>query len=251
MKKKKVLAPIMFFLGLLILLYPLIAHHVNDSQMSEDIETFQTVTAQTFNRDEMEAYNQTLLEEGGEVTDAFTDEVVSSNPYYGSEAESDGEGEDSSGESGKFSRSPQQAGDATEGSSLPFDFVITIPKINVKIPIYVGATTENLLRGVAQLPGSSLPTGGPGTHSVIAGHRGTIHHRMFLDLNRLKPGDQFHIETGDGRTLVYQVTGTSVVYPHETESLQIQEGKDLVSLVTCLMFPFNDRRLIVYGERVG
>lgn len=72
---------------------------------------------------------------------------------------------------------------------------------------------------------------------------------MFLDLDQLNTGDLFEIHTVDS-TMVYRVTGSKVVYPNEVDTLTIKQDKDLVTLVTCLKYPMNDRRLLVYGERV-
>jgi sortase A len=106
------------------------------------------------------------------------------------------------------------------------------------------------MKGAAHITGTSLPVGGKGTHSVIAGHRGTLRHNMFLHINELNTGDTFEVQTLD-KVMTYRVSGSKVVLPNEVDSLSIQENKDLVTLVTCLKYPMNYKRLLVYGERVN
>lgn len=271
--KKKIIPGFLFLIGLLFFLYPYIAHYVNDYAMQQEIEQFQTVSAQPVNEDEkkqlyddMMEYNRSLVQNSqNNIEDAFTDEVVASNAFYQHEGEGDidtGEVNDMNTESndGKdiggddYTVESSRSEISSSGSQLSsfgtsFYFYIRIPKINVELPIYVGASDDNLMKGAAVVSGSSLPLGGQGSHSVIAAHRGTLHHRMFLDLDRLNSGDLFEIHTMDGK-LVYRVTGTKVVYPNEVDTLTIRQDKDLITLVTCLKYPMNDRRLLVYGERV-
>ncbi len=124
---------------------------------------------------------------------------------------------------------------------------LEIPKLNLAIPIYLGATENELSKGIGQVEGSSLPIGGENTHTVLAGHRGMGTRAMFRDLDELQVGDHFIIYTLE-ETLEYVVYDTQVVLPHETDSLQITAGKDLASLITCHPYRHNSHRLVVYGE---
>ena len=47
---------------------------------------------------------------------------------------------------------------------------ITIPKIDIKLPIYNGASKENMAKGAAYLANTSLPVGGDNANCVIAAH---------------------------------------------------------------------------------
>lgn len=122
-----------------------------------------------------------------------------------------------------------------------------IPKLNLDLPIFVGSTNANLSRGIAHLEGTSLPTGGENTHAVLAGHNGAVAHEWFTNINKLEEGDLFYIRH-EGLTLTYQVESTRVIAPTETSALRIQEGRDLVTLLTCIDSGKN--RLLVTGERV-
>lgn len=127
---------------------------------------------------------------------------------------------------------------------------ITIPSIDVELPIYHYTDEETLKKGAGHLLGSSLPVGGEGTHAVISAHRGLPSAKMFTDLNLLEKGDAFYIHVLDKR-LKYMVDRIAVVDPDETESLGIQEGQDLVTLVTCTPYGVNTQRLLVRGHRVA
>lgn len=126
---------------------------------------------------------------------------------------------------------------------------LRVPSIDVDLPIYHGTSDETLLRGAGHLEGTSLPVGGPDTHSVITAHRGLANATMFTNLDKVKVGDQFVIEVA-GEVLVYQVITTEVVDPADTERLNPSPGKDLVTLVTCTPLGINTQRILVTGERV-
>lgn len=127
---------------------------------------------------------------------------------------------------------------------------IIIPKLNVSVPIYHGTEDEELQKGVGHLQASSLPVGGESTHAVLAGHNGLPAMKVFDDIHELKAGDYFIIQVL-GRTLAYEVTGTDTVLPDETDSLEIQDGKDLVTLVTCTPYGINTHRLLVHAKRIA
>ncbi|PTQ80959.1 LPXTG-site transpeptidase (sortase) family protein [Trichococcus patagoniensis] len=126
---------------------------------------------------------------------------------------------------------------------------IEIPKVEETLPIYLGATPNNLAKGVAQVTESSLPTGGSGTHSVIAGHRGYYGATFFRYIDQLEPGDLFYIHVLN-KVLTYRVTGQATIDPDDTSSLGIVDGADLVTLLTCTPYPTDRYRLLIYGSRV-
>lgn len=125
---------------------------------------------------------------------------------------------------------------------------ITIPKIDVELPIYEGTTDDILLKGVGHMPQTSFPLGGENTHSVLTGHRGLADAALFTDLDKLEIGDLFYLHVLD-EILAYRVDRISVVLPEETEELQIIPGGDYCTLVTCTPYAINTHRLLVRGER--
>ncbi|EPE2437434.1 class C sortase [Enterococcus faecium] len=127
--------------------------------------------------------------------------------------------------------------------------VIEIPKINVSLPIFDQTTEIFLQKGTSLLEGSSYPTGGKSTHAVLSGHRGLPEAKLFTDLPNLKKEDQFFIQI-NGKTLAYQVEKIQVVLPDEVDSLGIQKGRDLVTLLTCTPYMVNTHRLLVTGHRI-
>ncbi len=126
---------------------------------------------------------------------------------------------------------------------------IKIPAIDVDLPIFHGTSPETLLRGAGHLEGSHLPVGGSGTRSVITAHRGLASATMFTNLDRVKKGDSFTVETL-GEALVYRVTDISVIDPEDTGTLTAVPGKDLVTLITCTPLGINSQRILVTGERI-
>lgn len=127
---------------------------------------------------------------------------------------------------------------------------ITIPKININLPIYEGVDDEVLSRGIGHIPQTSIPCGGINTHSVLSGHSGLSSAKLFDSIDKLKKNDIFYI-TYLNETLKYKVTEINKVLPDETEKLKIEEGKDLVTLVTCTPRYINSHRLLVTGIRVN
>ncbi len=125
---------------------------------------------------------------------------------------------------------------------------ISIPKIDVDIPIYHGTSESVLELGAGHLYGTSLPVGGEGTHSVVTGHRGLIKALMFTRLDELEKGDSFYIKVM-GETLGYKVDRIEVIEPSDVSKLKIVEGEDRVTLMTCTPYGVNTHRLLVSGIR--
>lgn len=125
---------------------------------------------------------------------------------------------------------------------------IEIPSINVSMPIYHGTSDSALMAGVGHLEGSSLPVGGTSTHCVLTAHSGMKNLSMFDDIRDLVPGDIVLLHTM-GEVLAYKVDSSEVVWPDEMDSLSIQQGQDLLTLVTCTPYGVNDHRLLVHCER--
>ena len=228
MKKhaSKIVLVIIFIAGLLILLYPTISDRWNryrDDQLKS--EYAQTVT--TLDRDDREKefqaaslYNKTLI--GLPVPDAFSIRESRKDEEYESLLNVNGD------------------------SMMGY---VTIPSINVSLPIYHYTTGEVLEKGAGHLAGSSLPTGGESTHTVISAHRGLPSAKMFTDINLLEKGDIFQFHILD-QLLTYEVDQIREVDPDETSDLEIIEGKDYATLLTCTPYGINTRRLLVRGHRV-
>ena len=125
---------------------------------------------------------------------------------------------------------------------------VEIPKIGVLLPIYHGVGSDVLMKGVGHMPETSLPVGGESTHCVLAGHSGMTHARLFTDLPKLEIGDEFCIHVYD-QTLTYTVDQIKPVIPTDTRDLTIVEGKDYVTLLTCVPVGVNSHRLLVRGVR--
>ena len=168
-------------------------------------------------------YNRRLLEGRIRVTDPFDSTVpIVSNEEYSSLLDLTGDG---------------------------VMATLCIPKIGVAVPIYHGTSDDVLQKGAGHLEGTSLPVGGESTHAVLAGHNGLPSVKIFDQIGSLKPGDWFVIQVL-GQDLAYRVTGIETVLPDQTESLEVQRGHDLVTLVTCTPYGVNTHRLLVHSERM-
>ena len=126
---------------------------------------------------------------------------------------------------------------------------IDIPKINVYLPVQHGTGAETLEKAVGHVVGTSLPVGGSSTHAVLSAHSGMASSKLFSDIDQLAVGDTFYIHVL-GDTLAYKVDTIHTVLPTDTSLLQIEDGKDYVTLVTCTPFGVNTHRLLVRGHRV-
>lgn len=125
---------------------------------------------------------------------------------------------------------------------------VEIPVIDITLPIYHTVDNSVMQIGAGHMEGTSLPVGGPSTHAVISAHSGMSGSRMFSDLDRVRKGDYVFIRVL-GETLAYEVTGTEVVLPSAVDKIQIVEGKDMVTLITCVPYGVNTHRLLVRAER--
>ncbi len=126
---------------------------------------------------------------------------------------------------------------------------IEIPKINCSLPIYHGTDANVLQIAIGHLEGTSLPVGGASTHCVLSGHRGLPSAKLFTNLDQMETGDIFMLETLN-ETLTYEVDQILIVLPNELDALNIVEGEDLCTLVTCTPYGVNTHRLLVRGHRV-
>ena len=232
MKKKtyKILIVIIFLAGLSLLLYPFVANQWNNYRQKQLISGYEQVVSEKeaaegidydAERKKAEDYNEALLP------------CVLPDSFALAE---------SSGVDPVYMNTLNIAGDEMMGS-------VEIPKINIKIPIYHTTEEEVLNKGAGHLEGSSLPVGGANTHAVISAHRGLPSASLFTDLDQMKVGDHFLIHVLN-ETLCYEVDKISVVKPEDTSALAVEDGQDLVTLLTCTPYGVNTERLLVRGHRV-
>ena len=139
--------------------------------------------------------------------------------------------------------------------------IISIPRINVNLPVYHGTEESVLQTAVGHIEGTSLPAGSIrgeeedfdsvefGSHCVISGHRGLPSAKLFSDLDKMEIGDRFTFNVLD-QTLTYEVDAINVVEPADTKLIEIEPGKDLATLVTCTPYGINTHRLLIRGHRI-
>lgn len=133
-------------------------------------------------------------------------------------------------------------------SGQPAMSQVTIPAIDSRLPVYHGTDAETLQKGLGHLYGSALPTGGEGNHTVITGHTGITNATLWDNLINIKEGDAIYINTM-GEKMKYVVYDIETVLPDEVDSLKAQEGRDLLTLITCTPYGINSHRLLVHAER--
>ena len=128
--------------------------------------------------------------------------------------------------------------------------ILEIPETDLSMPIYLGATNENMAKGAVHLSNTSLPIGGMSTNSVIAGHRGYSGSDYFRHLDLLAIGDEIHL-TNLWETLHYQVAEIKIIAPTDIEQIYVQEGRELLTLLTCHPYASGGKqRLVIYCERI-
>lgn len=225
MKKTSTIV-ILFIVGIIIVLYPHIAQSINNYLQKGEVQEFR-------DREISEEEIDELMEKSKECNEQI---------YYDSEGFRDPFGDDEE----KLQEYQDCLGLYEEDADM--FAAIEVPKLKLVIPIFLGATDEILNKGVGQVEGSSLPVGGESTHTVLAGHRGMGTKAMFRNIDELNPGDTFYIHTLD-ETIIYEVYDQNIIYPHETDSLEIEEDKDLATLLTCHPYRHNYQRLLIHAER--
>lgn len=229
-KKSTLFVGVLFIAGLSLLLYPFVANQWNSYRQSKLISSYDDTVAQMESQGEVdynaqwshaESYNQALLP--GILPDSFAVAAASE-------------------ENSEYMSCLNLTGDGMMG-------YIEIAKINVKIPIFHTTEEEVLQKAAGHLEGSSLPIGGTSSHSVISAHRGLPSAALFTDLDKLVEGDHFLLHILDDN-LCYQVDKITEVEPEQTSALAVEEGQDLVTLLTCTPYGVNSHRLLVRGHRV-
>ena len=228
MKKKKgnfitILLVLILLAGLSLLLYPSVSDYWNSLHQTRAIATYAEEVA-NLNQDQYdeiwaaaESYNASLTDRD--------------NAYLLSDAQKE-----------EYERLLNVSGLGVMG-------YIEIPSIDCSLPIYHGTEESVLQIAVGHLKWSSLPVGGESTHCVLSGHRGLPSAKLFTNLDKLQAGDIFLLRVLD-EVLTYEVDQILIVEPQETGALQIEEGQDYCTLVTCTPYGINTHRLLVRGHRI-
>ncbi len=225
-----ILCALLFLLGLGILLYPTFSSQWNKWRQEQLIADYSSSLTDLMDEgadlsaewERAEAYNEALF------------------PSILPDSFAIAEAQDEPGE--EYMACLNLAGDGIMG-------YVSIPKIDIKLPIYHTTSEEVLQEGVGHLEGSSLPVGGESTHAVLAAHRGLPNAELFTNLDQLELGDHFLLYILDD-VLCYEVDQILVVEPTDTDALSVEEGEDLVTLLTCTPYGVNTQRLLVRGHRV-
>ena len=224
MKNRKVtiILLIVFFVGLSVLLYPSLSSFWNSKTQSEAIVDYESMLAQFKPEDytaifaEADAYNQKLRTLG----DPFAEHNLLTE-YY----------------------------DILDVSGTGMMGYITVPKISQELPVYHGTSDGVLSVAVGHVEGTSIPVGGNSTHSVVSAHRGLPTAVLFTHLDRMEIGDTFYFTILD-RTITYEVDQIRIVEPNDTSLIQIVDGKDYCTMLTCTPYGINTHRLLVRGHQV-
>ena len=223
-----VIAGVIFLLALLLTLYPVISNLYNQEHQSQIQTAYREVLEQT-DTEELERIRELAVAYNEAMTPGTTQEAYSQEAL--------------------LAASEDYVNQLNLGGSGIMGYV-TIPKIQVDLPIYHGTGSDSLDRGTGHLLGSSLPVGGESTHTIITGHSGMASQKMFTDLEQLQDGDVFYLRVLD-EVLAYQVDAIHTVLPHDTTFLGIVPGQDLCTLVTCTPTGVNTHRLLVRGTRIS
>lgn len=226
--KQKVIPILIVIAGFLLLAYPFLSNYLFEKSAGSTVESYQEKTDMMDQKikekvlDEARGYNENLLRSSIQLTDPFkTKKINGETVFYNNILNVD--------------RSEIMG-------------YVKIPCISVDLPIYHGTSAEVLERGIGHLAASSFPIGGESTHAVLTGHTGLSSAKLFTDLTEMKKGDLFFIHVLD-KKLAYRVDRITVVKPEDTRNLQIIDGEDHVTLLTCTPYGVNDHRLLVRGKR--
>ena len=221
-KKSTIILLISFFIGLSVLLYPSISSYWNSKTQSEAIVDYETMLS-NFKQEDYTA----LFQAATDYNEALQ---ALANPFT---------------EHYKLT----QYGDILNLSGTGMMGYITIPKISIELPVYHGTSEAVLSIAVGHLEGSSLPVGGEGNHCVVSAHRGLPSAVLFTHLDKLEIGDTFSFTILD-RTITYEVDQIRIVDPTDLSLIQMEDGKDYCTLLTCTPYGINTQRLLVRGHQV-
>lgn len=223
-KRRKIIALIIILTGITIFTFPYLRIAYSDLTINSRIDKYENIQKnidideQNKIMDAAANYNSKIRTDAGSVVDPFFVKNYSSE-------------------------NPMNLTDLKEEVGYVY-----IPAIQEKLPLYLGASEENLAKGLAQVDGTAIPMGRPGERPVIAGHRGYAKQAMFRHLDKLNEGDEIYI-FAFGKILTYKVTDQEEIYPSENEKLVPKENVDMITLLTCTPYLQNYNRLLVNAVR--
>lgn len=230
MKKKrrviKIIAIIFIAIGIILFCFPYISNYVYEQDVEIKKDEFIENISQEENNDLLEKLYQELKTRNEELYENKQENLVDPFSY----------------EQPTIDLSEYGITDNTIG-------YISIPKMDIELPIILGANTKNMQKGAVHLTETSYPIGGKNTNSVIAAHRGHNKAKMFRYIDKLKYGDEIYIQNFR-EELVYKVYEIKIIAPNDTDELLIQEGKDIITLFTCHPYLVDTHRYVVKAERV-
>ena len=226
--KQKIISILVILAGFFLLSYPFVSNYLFEKSAGSSVESYQKKA----NGMDQEIKQKAIAEARQYNIDLTKSEVHLTDPFKDKK---------SNGETLFYNKILNLDGSGIMG-------YIKIPRISVSLPIYHGTSTEVLEHGIGHLAASSFPVGGKSTHAVLTGHTGLNSAKLFTDLTEIKKGDLFFIHVLDQK-LAYKVDQIEVVKPEDTRKLQIIDGEDHVTLLTCTPYGVNDHRLLVRGVR--
>ena len=217
-----ILLVLVFLTGLSVLLYPTVSNYVNSKSQSVAIASY--------------------VERKDQLDTASYDDMMAEAKAYNEQIKTD---------PGRFAIQGETKNQylcllGSNGGAVGY---IEIDSIDVTLPIYLGDSPAVLKAGIGTMPGSSLPIGGAGTHSVLTGHRGLPSSKLFTNLDKVEVGDMFVLHILN-EVLTYQVDQIRIVEPQDLSELEIQPEQDLCTLITCTPYGINTHRLLVRGHRI-
>lgn len=231
-------------IGLIIFLYPIMMKEINEARDLEEIEAFQETIKKEIQR--KEEYIEESTEEQTEETEKIRiyESLYRQMQEYNKKIYENGQKElfdPFSSPDSPFNLSQYELKDDMIG-------FITIPRLNLSMKLYLGATKEHLSDGIGVLSNTSMPLGGNNTNCVLAGHRGSKTKKFFYGIEKLEIGDEIELTT-PWDNLTYQVESVKVITPDEVDAVMIQKNKDMITLITCHPYGMNYQRYLVYATR--
>lgn len=222
-KNKTIIMVLLFFMGLLILLYPTLSDFYNQKVQSAAIVDYESILKDYEEKDYSNLFNK-AYEYNNKLKEL-------SEPYL------------------MYDRI-NNYNEIINLDKRGMIGYISIDKIKVELPIYHGTSEEVLNVAVGHVEGSSFPVGGIGTHSVLSAHRGLPSTKLFTNLDKLEVGDTFTV-TILNQLLTYQIEHIEIVMPHDIRKLKIDPNEDYITLMTCTPYGINTHRLLVRGKRIS
>ena len=220
-----IISIILILVGISILCFPHVSNFVYENGVERDKEEFVEKISKDENEELLEKLYKKLQEENQKLYEDMQNNLVDPFSYE------------------------QPAIDLSEyGIDNYVIGYINIPKMNIELPILLGANSSNMLKGAVHLTETSYPIGGINTNSVIAGHRGYGRATLFRHIEKLEIGDEIYIKNFR-EELTYVVYDIKIIEPDDVSELKVKNGEDIITLITCHPYRVNSHRYIVKAKR--